>query len=176
MPVSQKYNMNIGKAYEGMVYGLRTAMVIRTVEADQTDSKALEFGGAVTAKADTVRGIDAIGAVSTSTEACYGILVRQVNHEALHRPSLDGKMYIKKGSVLGMMVEGEIMVKLEEAVARDQHVYFDQSKGTWMKATASKGYVNVVALQGGAKDDVVPVRIFSVAKSPAGTNAAALKA
>lgn len=165
MPISQPYNINIDKAYEGMVYGLRTAMSIRTVEA--TDLLA-KFGGAVEAKADTVRGIQAPAAAVVADSACYGILVRQINHEAATRPS-NGDMAVRVGDVLGMLVEGEIMVKLKSAVARDAAVGFDKDTGTWESGTA---YSNVVALQAGAAGDVIPVRIYSVAKAAGAGRAA----
>jgi len=162
MPITQQFNINTGDAYEGMVYGMRTAMTIRTVEAHDVplgQVSAIEAGKPVVAKADTVRGVNNSGN-STANANCYGIIVRQINHEAATRPSLDGQMAIMSGDLLGMMVEGEVMVKLSATVARDAKLGFVAASKTWSTANA---YQNVVALKAGKAGDIIPVRIFSAA-------------
>ena len=165
MPVVQDYKMNMNNAYEGMIYGLKSAMTIRTVTSfvQAPHNTAIDFGGAVLPKSDTVRGVVGATTPASATEACYGIIVRQVNHESSSRPS-NGSLHILHDQVLGMMIEGEIMVELGGPVARDAGVHYDQTNGHWVANTADKGYVNVVALQGGNAGDIVPVRIYSVAK------------
>lgn len=166
MPITQDYNINTGNAYEGMVYGLRTAMDIRTVEdARLTDANATKAGKAAKAVADTVRGVEFAGA-TVAGHSCYGIIVRQINHEAATRPS-NGEMAYVKGDLLGLLTDGAIMVKLKSAVKRDALVGME-ADGTWSTAAA---FSNVKALQAGAAGDVVPVRIFIVAANPVVTKA-----
>jgi len=163
MPIIQPYHINTGAAYEGMVYGLRTAMVIRTVE-DADVAGHMEAGFAVKAKAATVRGVQ-VAATTAANENCYGIIVRQVNHEAAARPSLDGQMQINEGDLLGMLVEGEIMVRIKGAVARDANLGWNSTSKSF--SSAGSTFKNVVALQPGSDGDIIPVRIFSVAQTPA---------
>lgn len=165
MPIDQKFSMNTGDAYEGMVYGLRTAMSIRTGEAHGKPG----FGQAVKARANTERGVEPATGDSLKKD-CYGILVRQVNHEAALRPSLDGSMDITDGELVGLMVEGQIMVKLKAAVQRDQSVTMDSTTKTWEHSTTvADNFSNVVALQAGSAGDTIPVRIFQVAQGTAAT-------
>lgn len=152
MPIVQSYSMYTAAAYEGMVFGLSAHMNIRTVEA----TKPVQFAQALKATDGTDHGVEQAG-VSTAGKPCYGIGVRQINHEAGTRPS-DGQMASLQGQLLGMMVEGEIMVKLSAAVARDAKVGMT-AEGTWTSAAA---FSNVVALKAGAVGDIIPVRIFSV--------------
>lgn len=170
MPIVQPYNINTGDAYEGMVYGLRTAMTIRTVEdARSAENKACEAGKAVTAVANTVRGVEGLGgAASTAGNTCYGIIVRQINHEAAARPSLDGKMAYQKGDLLGLLEEGEVMVKLGATIKRDEAIGME-TNGKWGKTGA---YANVIALKGGNDGDIVPARIFIMKANPVVTRAA----
>lgn len=152
MPVTQKYTINTGTAYEGQIFGLSEHMYIRTVEAN---SAVVAMGKPVKATAGTIRNVDP-AAKSTANEKCYGIIVRQINREAATYPSTDGIMGMKKGAVLGLMVEGQIMVKLHAAVSRDAALGFDPANG-WSVTTP---YANVVTLQAGAAGDIIPVRIF----------------
>lgn len=160
MPITQKYNINIANAYAGMEYGLRTAMYIRTVEdARSTEAKACVFGGAVAPVANTVRGVEATVTNAAAGKVCYGIITRQINHEAANYPSTDGVMGSRKGDVLGLMVEGQIMVKLSGAATRDQIMSY-VTGGTW-KGDTTNGFINVQALEAGAIGDVIPVAIMS---------------
>lgn len=174
MPITQQYKINTPDAYEGMIYGLRTAMTIRTVVAEaqggfdangNMHASQLEYGRPVklaAVQAGKVPVVDKV-AKTAAGESCYGILVRQINHEAATRPSVDGKMAIMVGDQLGMLVEGEIMVKLSAAVKANQQLAFDPA-GAWKKDT--NNYSNVVALQNGAAGDLIPARIFSVTPAP----------
>ncbi len=160
MPINQTFNINTGNAYAGQEYGLRTAMDIRTVvDARETAATACQMGLAAVAVAGTDRGVQGLAGASTAGDRCYGIIVRQVNHEAANIPSTDGIMGLNEGDVLGLMVDGAIMVELGAAVTRDQTIG-QRADGTWGPAAA---FINVVALQAGAAGDVVPAHIFSVA-------------
>ena len=160
MAITQSYNINTGRAYAGMEYGLRTAMYIRTVEdARTTEAKAALFGGAVLAVANTTRGVQSAVTNAAASTVCYGIITRQINHEATKYPSVDGIMAVLKGDVLGMMAEGQIMVKLSGAATRDQVMSF-VTGGTW-KGDDTNGFINVKALEAGSVGDVIPVSIFT---------------
>lgn len=152
--------MNIGNAYAGMEYGLRTAMYIRTVEDNRTTpAKACIFGGAVEAVANTVRGVQAAAENAAAGTVCYGIITRQINHEAANYPSTNGVMGSLEGDVLGLMVEGQIMIKLSGSATRDQILSYVDG-GTW-KGDSANGFINVKALEAGAIGDVVPASIMS---------------
>lgn len=155
MPVIQKFTINTPNAAEGQIYGLSQHMYIRTVEAN---TATVAMGKPVKATPNTVRNVDPDTKPANATTKCYGIIVRQVNHEAASRPSTDGIMAMNKGDVLGMMVEGQIMIKLHSAVTRDAKMQFDPATG-W-SGTAANAYTNVVALKAGAAGDIIPVRIF----------------
>lgn len=160
MPITQKYSMNIGNAYAGMEYGLRTAMYIRTVEDNrQSAAQACLFGGAVVSVANTVRGVQAAFENMAAGTVCYGIITRQINHEAASYPSINGVMGSRKGDVLGLMVEGQIMVKLTGVAKRDQILSYVEG-GSW-KGDDTNGFINVKALEAGNFGDVIPVSIVS---------------
>lgn len=160
MPITQTYKINTGNAYEGMLYGLKTAMEIRTVTAtDDMES----FGLPVVATANTVRGVNFL-AIAADLEACYGITLRQINHESDTRPST-GSLGVYPNEDLGMMVEGEIMVRLGKAAKRDEPMAYDVNGWTGKtNSTDTKAYCNVTALQAGAAGDIIPVRIFSATR------------
>lgn len=119
----QDYNINIRKALPGQLYGLQqTRADIQTAFVE--NAEGIGFGVACKVGSGA-RGVALGGAAHVA-----GISVRQIDREALNRPS-DGSIVFKKGDTLPLLSDGRINVEVNVAgtMVRGAAVFVDDATG-----------------------------------------------
>lgn len=161
MPI-QEYKLYTQNNYNGM---LAYASENTTVVTGINDATITNMGIALKKEGTDLNSV-AVGTSTSATGAIFGISLREINHEAVNRPS-DGTSTYPISESISVLRQGTINLIVNTAAAvAGAKVAFNKTTGVASGGGSTSTYqqaTNVSWLESGAIGDIIKARIDIVA-------------